>query len=45
VTREIAAFHTTIQVLVREADEMRQVAEPLQGATERVGRVADKLPG
>lgn len=45
VTGEMAAFHRTIQVLVREADEMRQVVEPLQGASERVGRVADKLPG
>jgi hypothetical protein len=34
-----------VQVLVREADDMRQVVEPLQSATERVGRAADKLPG
>jgi ABC-type transporter Mla subunit MlaD len=42
---ELASLHATIYVLVREADEMRQVVEPLQSATERVGRVANKLPG
>jgi hypothetical protein len=42
---EVGAFHATIQVLVREADQVRQVVEPLQSATDRVGRVADKLPG
>ena len=45
LTSELAALHATIQILVREADEVRRVVEPLQGATERVGRVADKLPG
>jgi hypothetical protein len=42
---ELASLHATIRVLVREADEVRQVVEPLQSATDRVGRVADKLPG
>jgi uncharacterized protein YoxC len=45
LTSEVASLHATIQVLVREADDMRQVVEPLQSATERVGRVADRLPG
>jgi methyl coenzyme M reductase gamma subunit len=42
---ELASLHATIDALVRAADEMRQVVEPLQGATDCVGRVADKLPG
>jgi hypothetical protein len=45
LTSEVASLHATIQVLVPEADDMRQVVEPLQSATERVGRVADRLPG
>jgi hypothetical protein len=31
--------------LEQDADEMREVVEPLQAATERVGRVAQRLPG
>lgn len=42
---ELASLHGTIRVLVREADEMRQVVQPLQSATDRLGSAADKLPG
>ncbi len=30
---------------VRDADEIRAVIEPLETATERVGRLAERLPG
>ena len=29
----------------REAGDIREVVEPLQSATDRVGKVADRLPG
>ncbi len=31
--------------LVRDAADVREVVEPLQGATERVGRIAERVPG
>ncbi len=42
---EFSALHATIKPLVRDADEVREVVEPLQTATERVGRLAERLPG
>lgn len=42
---EVAGLHATTRRLARDADEVREVVEPLQTATERVGRVAEKLPG
>lgn len=41
----LATMTETIKPLVRDADEVRDVVEPLQAATERVGRVAQRLPG
>ncbi len=35
----------TLKPLVRDVDEVREVVEPLQSATERVGRLAERLPG
>lgn len=35
----------TFKPLVRDVDEVREVVEPLQSATERVGRLAERLPG
>jgi hypothetical protein len=31
--------------MVRDLDEVREVVEPLQTATERVGRIAERIPG
>jgi chromosome segregation ATPase len=42
---ELSALHVTIKPLVRDAGEVRDVVEPLQTATERVGRLAERLPG
>ena len=42
---EITTLTATIQPLVKDAAEVREVVEPLQSATERVGRVAERLPG
>lgn len=41
----LATLNETIKPLVKDADEVREVVEPLQSATERVGRVAERLPG
>ncbi len=41
----IATLIDTLRPLVRDAGEMREVVEPLQTATERVGRIAERLPG
>jgi hypothetical protein len=30
---------------VRDADEISDVVEPLQSATDRVGKIAERLPG
>lgn len=35
----------TVQVLNASAKTLAAAAEPLQGATERLGRIADRLPG
>ncbi|HET8979549.1 MAG TPA: hypothetical protein VFN87_15405 [Solirubrobacteraceae bacterium] len=45
VTTEMHALDASVRALVRDADEISDVVEPLQTATERVGRVADRLPG
>jgi methyl-accepting chemotaxis protein len=45
VTAEMRALRDTVRALVRDADDISEVVEPLQSATERVGRVADRLPG
>lgn len=42
---EMGALRRSINALVRDADEISDVVEPLQAATERVGRVAERLPG
>ena len=44
VIEELAAVRGDVRALAREADEISEVVEPLQGATERVGRVANRLP-
>lgn len=36
---------TTLKPVARDLDEVREVMEPLQTATERVGRMAERLPG
>lgn len=41
----ITTLNATIEPLVNDADEVREVLEPLQRATERMGRVAERLPG
>ncbi|HZE05823.1 MAG TPA: hypothetical protein VE127_11395 [Solirubrobacteraceae bacterium] len=45
VTAEMDALDASVRALVHDADEISDVVEPLQTATERVGRVADRLPG
>jgi predicted nucleic acid-binding Zn-ribbon protein len=45
VTTEISELDGSVRALVRDADEISDVVEPLQAATDRVGRVADRLPG
>ena len=35
----------TLTPMVRDLDEVREVVEPLQTATERVGRIAERIPG
>jgi hypothetical protein len=45
VRDEVAGLNATTRRLARDADEVREVVEPLQTATERVGRMAEKLPG
>jgi ABC-type transporter Mla subunit MlaD len=35
----------TLSPMVRDLDEVRDVVEPLQTATERVGRIAERIPG
>lgn len=45
VSAEMHALQKTVASLVRDADDIAEVVEPLQAATERVGRVAERLPG
>lgn len=45
VTTEMAALRDAIRALVRDANEISDVVEPLQSATDRVGKIADRLPG
>jgi predicted nucleic acid-binding Zn-ribbon protein len=45
VIDQMRALRGDVGALAREADEISEVVEPLQGATERVGKVADRLPG
>lgn len=45
VTAELSKLIETLRPLVRDAGDMREVVEPLQTATERVGRLAERLPG
>jgi hypothetical protein len=45
VTAEMEALRHAVGALVRDADEISDVVEPLQAATDRVGKVADRLPG
>ncbi len=35
----------TLSPMVRDLDEVREVVEPLQTAAERVGRIAERIPG
>jgi chromosome segregation ATPase len=41
----LTALHDLFVPLIKDAGEVREVVEPLQGATERMGRIADRLPG
>jgi chromosome segregation ATPase len=41
----LSALLDTLKPLARDADELREVVQPLQTATERVGRLAERLPG
>jgi hypothetical protein len=45
VTAEMRALRETVKALVRDADDISEVVEPLQSATARVGKVAERLPG
>lgn len=42
---QLAALHELLTPAVKDADEVREVVEPLQRATERVGRIAERFPG
>jgi hypothetical protein len=35
----------TLSRMVGDLNEVREVVEPLQTATERVGRIAERIPG
>jgi ABC-type transporter Mla subunit MlaD len=41
----LEALIGTLRPLVGNLDEVRETVEPLQAATERVGRIAERLPG
>ena len=41
----ITSLIETLSPMVRDLDEVREVVEPLQTATERVGRIAERIPG
>ncbi len=41
----LAGLTDILKPIVRDLDEVREVVEPLQTATERVGRMAERLPG
>ena len=41
----LSALQELLAPVVRDAGEVREVVEPLQGATKRVGRIAERLPG
>jgi ABC-type transporter Mla subunit MlaD len=45
VIGEMRQLRGDVGALAREADEISEVVEPLQGATERVGKAAARLPG
>ncbi|HWD64492.1 MAG TPA: hypothetical protein VG405_04915 [Solirubrobacteraceae bacterium] len=45
VRRAAEEISQSVRQLTRDADEMRDVVEPLQTATERVGRIAERIPG
>ena len=45
LAERLSALQQTLKPLVRDADELREVVQPLQTATERVGRLAERLPG
>jgi predicted nucleic acid-binding Zn-ribbon protein len=45
VIAEMAKLRGEVGRLGQEADEISDVVEPLQSATERVGKVAERLPG
>lgn len=40
----LAELHELLVPLIKDADDVREVVEPLQGATERMGRIAERLP-
>lgn len=42
---EVRGLQASVGALARDADEISEVVEPLQAATDRVGRVAERLPG
>ena len=43
--RGIGGLIDTLKPVVRDLDEVREVMEPLQTATEPMGRVAERFPG
>jgi chromosome segregation ATPase len=44
-TEALSKLIDTLRPLVSDAGDVRDVVEPLQTATERVGRIAERLPG
>ncbi len=42
---ELAALRSILKALLSDVDKVREVVEPMQTATERVGRLAERLPG
>ena len=45
LSTRISELHDALAPLEREVSDVREVVEPLQSATERVGRAAERLPG
>ena len=41
----MARLIETLSPMVGDLDEVREVVEPLQTATKRVGRIAERIPG
>ena len=45
LSERLTALRTELAPINKELSDVRDVVEPLQGATERVGRLSNRLPG